>query len=73
MLERDPRVDEVRPLFLEYAASLSFDLGFQDFESEMESLPGEYAPPVRGAPAGAGGREAAGCVALRRSTPGSAS
>jgi len=55
-------------LFREYAAALTIDLGFQDFEHEVASLPGEYAPPsgrlflsfVDGA------TDAAGCVALRR-------
>jgi putative acetyltransferase len=65
-IERDPAPDEVRGLLLEYARSLSFDLGFQDFESELAGLPGDFAPPdgtlllarADGAPAG--------CVALRR-------
>ena len=65
-IDRDPAADEVRPLLLEYAGSLSFDLCFQDFERELAGLPGDYAPPdgalllarVDGAPAG--------CVALRR-------
>src|SRR5215213_2686320 len=61
--ERD--VEATRQLFREYAASLDFDLGFQDFERELRELPSEYAPPrgrlllarVEDSPAG--------CVAVR--------
>ncbi len=57
---------DARALFLEYAASLDFDLRFQDFHREVAGLPGEYAPP-RGLLllVQADGR-AAGCIALRR-------
>jgi len=34
----------VRDIFLAYAQSLSVDLCFQDFEAELQGLPGDYAP-----------------------------
>jgi ribosomal protein S18 acetylase RimI-like enzyme len=42
--ERDD-MDAVRRLFVEYAESLDFDLCFQDFENELDALPGPYAEP----------------------------
>lgn len=38
-------MDAVRRLFVEYAESLDFDLCFQDFENELDALPGPYAEP----------------------------
>lgn len=56
----------VRELFTDYASSLDFDLSFQDFDHELESLPGAYAPPHGRILLAMEGAEPAGCVALRR-------
>lgn len=56
-----------RTLFEAYAASLDFSLCFQNFEQELNALPGDYGPP-RGAlllAQGLEGGKALGCVALR--------
>jgi putative acetyltransferase len=60
------QVSVIRALFAEYGQSLGIDLSFQDFQKELETLPGKYSPPDgtvilayhQGAPCG--------CIALRR-------
>lgn len=58
-------LNDVRALFREYADSLGFDLAFQDFEAELRSLPGDYAPPAGRMLLATDGAAVAGCVGLR--------
>ena len=57
---------DVKELFREYAASLDFNLSFQDFEKELAGLPGDYAPPGGTIMLAFLDGSVAGCVALRR-------
>lgn len=69
-VETPEDIAAVRDLLREYAESMGRELCFQDFEKELDGLPGAYAPPsgelllcrVGGAPAG--------CVATCRYAPG---
>jgi putative acetyltransferase len=69
LLIRDARNDEVeamRRLLRDYERSIGVDLCFQDFEDELEMLPGEYVAAARGAFLVAdNGHGLVGCVALR--------
>jgi ribosomal protein S18 acetylase RimI-like enzyme len=58
-------IETARSMFLEYGKSLGFDLCFQDFDRELELLPGEYAPPRGRILLAKKDGEAVGCVALR--------
>jgi ribosomal protein S18 acetylase RimI-like enzyme len=59
-------IDIARPLIKEYAAWLAIDLSFQNFDEELSTLPGHYAPPDGRLVLASFGTETAGCVALRR-------
>ncbi len=58
-------IETARTLFREYAAAIEVDLCFQNFEQELASLPGKYAPPDGALLLLMSGTEAAGCIALR--------
>jgi GNAT superfamily N-acetyltransferase len=67
----DEDVEHARTLFKEYEAGLGITLCFQNFEQELKTLPGDYAPPD--------GRlllakdmddQIAGCIAMRKLAPG---
>ena len=55
----------LRVLFLEYQDWLQVDLCFQDFETELASLPGAYAPPAGSLWLACVDGELAGCVGFR--------
>ena len=55
----------LRDLFQEYADSLSIDLCFQQFDTELATLPGEYADPRGALLLALGDGAPAGCCALR--------
>lgn len=57
-------IDLARTLFQEYAASLGFNLCFQNFERELAELPGGYAPPQGRLLLARSGTDVTGCVAL---------
>ena len=38
-------IEAVKELVVKYAKTLPFDLGYQDFDGELASFPGKYAPP----------------------------
>ncbi len=55
----------LRALFLEYQDWLRVDLCFQDFETELASLPGAYTPPEGALWLATVDGELAGCVGFR--------
>jgi putative acetyltransferase len=64
--ESPAQISQARELFLEYAQSLGFSLCFQNFDHELASLPGEYAPPEGRLLLAEYEAQLAGCVALHK-------
>lgn len=64
-------LEDVRILFGEYARLVAEALCFQNFDQELEALPGLYAPPGGVLLIARDGEAAAGCVALRQLDAGS--
>jgi GNAT superfamily N-acetyltransferase len=58
-------LEDVRALFGEYSSLVAEALCFQNFDQELEALPGQYAPPAGTLLIARDGSSAAGCVALR--------
>jgi len=59
-------IEDARILFGEYSGLVAEALRFQNFDQELEALPGAYAPPGGAMLIARDGDTAAGCVALRR-------
>ena len=64
--ETGKNLKRARTIFKEYAASLDFDLDFQDFREELNSLPGQYTSPSGRLLIAMYGDKPAGCIALRK-------
>jgi len=58
-------LEQVRGVFREYQSLLGFDLCFQNFEEELSTLPGKYAPPEGRLYAAVVEGKVFGCIALR--------
>jgi ribosomal protein S18 acetylase RimI-like enzyme len=69
-VESPTQIAQARELFLEYAQSLGFSLCFQNFDRELEGLPGHYAPPDGCLLLAEYGSQLVGCVAMRALEPG---
>ena len=64
-VQSGPALDEIRVLFLEYARGLDFNLCFQNFEKELEELPGVYKSPQGRLVLCEVDDKTAGCIALK--------
>lgn len=60
------RIEDIKTLFGEYAASLPVDLCYQNYAEELASLPGKYARPDGRLYLALADGQIAGCAAMRR-------
>jgi putative acetyltransferase len=60
------QIAEIHTLLLEYSQQLGVDLCFQNFQQELEGLPGAYASPTGRLLLAMVDDEVAGCIALRK-------
>lgn len=58
-------ITAIRTLFLEYAATLGVDLAYQNFQGEVDALPGEYIAPRGCLYLALHGDTAVACVGIR--------
>ena len=65
-MQSTAQLNHVRTLLTEYASSLGFDLSFQDFQKELEGLPGDYGSPTGCLLLAEEDTGAVGCCALRK-------
>jgi GNAT superfamily N-acetyltransferase len=68
--ETQDQLAQAHELFLEYAQSLGFSLCFQNFDQELATLPGGYAPPEGRLLLAEYDGQVVGCVALHKLEPG---
>ncbi|MBV8553478.1 MAG: GNAT family N-acetyltransferase [Acidobacteriaceae bacterium] len=61
----DADIAVVKELFTEYWHTFGFSLSFQNFDSELATLPGKYAAPAGRLALARLGAQPAGCVAMR--------
>jgi putative acetyltransferase len=59
-------MEQARTLFREYQTALGIDLCFQNFDAEVDGLPGAYAPPEGRLLFAYDDGKLCGCIALRR-------
>ena len=62
----EAEIEEARKLFEEYHVWLGLNLCFQNFDAELASLPGDYAPPEGRLLLATEAGRVGGCIALRK-------